>query len=125
MPEVVIDPDRVAQVVANLLENALRYTPEGGSVRVGIEELGGYAIVRVADDGPGIEECDLPHIFERLYVTRRYRPVRPEGSGLGLAIVKQLVDAMGGSASVDSSPGKGSTLEIRLPVVPPPGPPSS
>mgnify|MGYP001815429876 CR=1 FL=1 len=124
VPEAVVDPDRVAQVVGNLLENALRYTPEGGRVRLGLGSADGYATITVADNGPGIETADLPHLFERLYVTQRYRPVRPEGSGLGLAIVKELVDAMGGAASVASAPGEGTTLEVQLPMAPPPGPPS-
>jgi two-component system sensor histidine kinase BaeS len=123
VPEALVDPDRVAQVVGNLLENALRYTPQGGRVRLRLEERDGYASISVADNGPGIEEADLPHLFERLYVTRRYRPIRPEGSGLGLAIVKELVDAMGGSASVTSAPGRGTTLVVRLPMAPPPDPP--
>jgi len=120
-----IDPDRIAQVVGNLLENAFRYTPEGGSVRLRLSEDSGHASIEVADSGPGIEAEDLPHIFERLYVTQRYRPVRPEGSGLGLSIVKQLVDAMAGVTSVDSTPGKGTTLTVRLPMVPPPAPPTA
>jgi len=82
IPDVCVDADRIAQVVGNLLENALRYTPEGGSVRLSLEAAGGYAAISVADTGPGIETADIPHIFERLYVTQRYRPVRPEGSGL-------------------------------------------
>lgn len=123
--KVQIDPDRVAQVVGNLLENALRYTPEGGSVSLSLSEDDGYASIAVADSGPGIEPEDLPHIFERLYVTQRYRPVRPEGSGLGLSIVKQLVDSMSGSTTVDSTPGKGTTLTVRLPMVPPPEAPAT
>jgi len=119
-PPAHIDPDRVAQVVGNLLENALRYTPEGGRVRLGLADAGGYARISVADTGPGIEAEDLPHIFERLYVTGRYRPVRPEGSGLGLSIVKELVEAMAGTTRVDSTPGEGTTVAVMLPIVPSP-----
>jgi two-component system sensor histidine kinase BaeS len=115
-----VDPDRIAQVVGNLLENALRYTPEGGTVRVCLEERKGAASISVADTGPGIEPEDLPHIFERLYVTRRYRPVRPEGSGLGLSIVKELVEAMAGSTEVASEPGRGTAVTVRIPTHPPP-----
>ncbi|MCJ7724975.1 MAG: HAMP domain-containing histidine kinase [Acidimicrobiia bacterium] len=119
-----VDPDRVAQVVGNLLENALRYTPEGGTVRLGLARFDSYAAISVADTGPGIEAVDVPHIFERLYVTQRYRPLRPEGSGLGLAIVKELVGGMAGTTHVESTPGRGTTLTVRLPMAPPPDPPA-
>jgi two-component system sensor histidine kinase BaeS len=115
LPPTTVDPDRVAQVAGNLIENALRYTPEGGQVEVRLRPEGTGAVMSVADDGPGIEAEDLPHVFERLYVTQRYRPVRPEGSGLGLSIVKELVDAMGGTVTVDSVPGDGTTVAVRLP----------
>ncbi len=111
-----VDPDRVAQIVGNLLENALRYTPEAGSVRLGLHRAPGALAIEVADTGPGIEPTDVPHVFERLYVTNRYRPVRPEGSGLGLSIVRELAAAMGGSAAVDSVPGRGTTFRVTLPV---------
>ncbi len=115
LPPTQVDPDRVAQVVGNLIENALRYTPEGGTVEIGLRAEPNAVLISVRDDGPGIEAADLPHIFERLYVTQRYRPVRPEGSGLGLSIVKELVDGMGGAASVESAPGQGTTVFVRLP----------
>ncbi|MBU1226130.1 MAG: HAMP domain-containing histidine kinase [Actinobacteria bacterium] len=123
MPAVLVDPDRIAQVVGNLLENALRYTPGGGTVRLGLADRGGFAAISVADTGPGIDAADVPHLFERLYVTQRYRPVRPEGSGLGLSIVKELVDAMAGTMEVDSLPGRGTTLTVSIPKAPPPEPP--
>ena len=105
-------------MVGNLLENALRYTPEGGAVQPEpLARTTGTPRSRSPTAGPGIEAEDLPHIFERLYVTQRYRPVRPEGSGLGLSIVKELVDADGGATAVDSTPGKGTTLTVRLPMV--------
>lgn len=110
-----VDPDRIAQVVGNLLENALRYTPEAGRVTLGLSAETGGVTVSVSDTGPGIDAADLPHIWERLYVTARYRPVRPEGSGLGLSIVRELVAAMGGSASVTSAPGRGTRITVTLP----------
>jgi len=122
MPEVLIDADRIAQVIGNLIENALRYTPAGGKVRVGLREQDGYARISVADSGPGIAPEDLPRIFERLYVTHRYRPLRPEGSGLGLSIVKELVDAMAGITEVTSNPEEGTTVVVRVPMAPPPTP---
>lgn len=110
----VVDPDRVAQVVTNLLDNALRYTPEGGTVLVTLEAVEGTARVTVADNGPGIEVEDVAHVFERLYVAQRYRPVRPEGSGLGLSIIKELVDTMGGTVAVTSHPGRGTSVAVTL-----------
>jgi len=112
---ILIDPDRIAQIVGNLLENALRYTPEAGTVRLGLHESSQGLVIEVTDTGPGIEESDVPHIFERLYVTNRYRPLRPEGSGLGLSIVRELASAMGGRTEVETSPGAGTTIAVVLP----------
>ncbi len=109
-----IDADRVAQIVANLLENGLRYTPEGGAVSLRLGRNDGGVWFQVSDSGPGIDEADLAHVFERLYVAQRYRPIRPEGSGLGLNIVKELVDAMGGTLSVTSELGKGTAVTVSL-----------
>ncbi len=109
-----VDPDRIAQVAGNLLENALRYTPEGGAVTLRARRTHNQIRFEVADTGPGIDQADLPHVFERLYVAQRYRAVRPEGSGLGLNIVKELVDAMGGHVEFTSELGKGTTVGVVL-----------
>ena len=109
---VLADPDRLLQVVSNLVENALRTTPAGGEVTVAAR---GPAI-SVADDGPGIETLDLPRAFDRFFLHDRYRGERSVGTGLGLAIVKELVEAMGGSVGVRSSLGSGSTFTVTLPV---------
>lgn len=93
------DPDRLAQVVANLIENALRYARASVIVAVSTSPHG--AVVTVSDDGPGIDQKDLPRIFERLFVPRP-RPDRPIGSGLGLTIVSELTQAMGGSVRAES-----------------------
>lgn len=111
-----VDPDRIAQVAGNLLENALRYTPEAGTVRLGLHRESGRLVIEVGDSGPGIDPADVPHIFERLYVATRYRPLRPEGSGLGLSIVRELMAVMGGDAAVISSPGAGTTIRVSIPV---------
>ena len=109
-----VDPDRFAQIASNLLDNALRYTPEEGTLTVRLERTADAVRLDVEDTGPGIDEEDLPHVFERLYVAQRYRPVRPEGSGLGLAIVKELTEAMRGEAKVASSPGRGTRVTVVL-----------
>lgn len=119
VPPAMVDPDRIDQVVGNLVENALRYTPQGGTVRLALRAEGPGARISVSDTGPGIEAADVPHIFERLYVAQRYRPARPEGSGLGLAIVKELAEAMGGTAGVSSEPARGTTVSVTLPLVSP------
>jgi len=111
---VLADHDRLAQVAANLLENALKYAR--ASVTVTAAADGGSAMLAVDDDGPGILDADLPHVFDRLYVARS-QPTRHESSsGLGLAIVKELVEAMGGSVQAARSPSGGARLVVRLPV---------
>jgi signal transduction histidine kinase len=109
------DHDRLAQVVANLLENALKYARS--EVVVSTSRDGQWAVLAVDDDGPGIAAEDLPHVFDRLYVARS-QPARHESSsGLGLAIVKELVDAMGGSVVAARSSMSGARLALRLPLV--------
>jgi len=111
-----IDPDRVSQILGNLVDNALRYTPEQGAVNVSLSRTAHSVQFAVADTGPGIDPEDVPRVFDRLYVARHYRPVRPEGSGLGLSIVKELVDAMQGEVTVASQPGYGTTVAVTLPT---------
>jgi two-component system sensor histidine kinase VicK len=110
-----VDPDRIGQIFENLLSNALRYTPKGGTVVVGLANRGAVVRMTVSDTGPGIDPDDLPRVFERLYVAQRYRPVRPEGSGLGLSIVKELTTALGGSVTVDSGLGEGTVVTVDVP----------
>lgn len=117
--EVVVDPDRIGQIVGNLLSNALRYTPEGGTVTVGLRSEPEGPVLTVGDTGPGIDPEDLPRVFERLYVAQRYRPVRPEGSGLGLSIVKELTAALGGAVTVSSKLAAGTLIRVQLPRTPP------
>ncbi|MDA8064358.1 MAG: ATP-binding protein [Thermaerobacter sp.] len=109
------DPDRVVQVLTNLLTNAVKYTPSGGSVR--ITTAGGAREVRVqvADTGVGIPEADLPRIFERFYRVDKGRSRVSGGTGLGLAIAKHLVEVQGGRIEVQSEVGRGSTFSFTLP----------
>ena len=113
-PTVVADRDRTIQVVSNLVENALRATPAGGSVTVSADASG----IAVHDTGPGLTTDDQARAFDRFFLYRRYGGERPVGSGLGLAIVKELAAAMGGSVSVASQPGAGATFTVRLPAMP-------
>jgi signal transduction histidine kinase len=109
-----VDPDRVSQIAGNLIDNALRYTPEGGTVGLGLHRNAEWVALSVSDTGPGIDKEDVEHVFERLYVAQRYRPIRPEGSGLGLSIVKELVDAIEGEITVESEVGRGTVVTVRL-----------
>ena len=108
----IADADRVLQVVSNLVENALRLTPIGGEVRV----VAGPGQLRVEDTGPGLEDEEREHAFERFYLHERYGRERPVGTGLGLAIVKELTHAMGGSVAVDSRPDELTAFTVRLRV---------
>jgi len=98
-------PDQLAQVLANLLQNASRYTPEGGRVTVAAELRLADVLVSVVNSGDGIPEADLPHVFERFYRVDKSRDRARGGAGIGLAIVKQLVESAGGRVGVESESG--------------------
>ncbi|WP_435107263.1 ATP-binding protein [Nocardiopsis synnemataformans] len=118
---VVADRTRLVQVVGNLLGNALRHTPASGTVTVGARRSGGEAVIEVADTGVGIPAEDLPHVFDRFWRADKSRNRRTGGSGLGLAIVRNLVELHGGSVSVESVVGEGTTFTVRLPLAGPEG----
>ena len=99
------DPDQLAQVVGNLLHNAIRYTPSGGSVAVRAERRPTDALVSVTNTGDGIPADDLPHVFERFYRVEKSRDRARGGAGIGLAIVRQIVEAAGGAVGAESSGG--------------------
>jgi two-component system, OmpR family, sensor kinase len=105
------DPDRVLQILSNLIENALRATPAGGSVTIAAAP----GALHVEDTGPGLEPDDLPRAFDRFYLHARYSRDRSVGTGLGLAIVKELTEAMGGSVTVESRSGGGTSFAVKLP----------
>jgi signal transduction histidine kinase len=117
LAQVFVDPDRIEQVLRNLLSNAYLYTPEDGRVMLKLITDGEDVVASVTDTGAGIPPKDLPHIFERFYRVDRSRTRRTGGSGIGLAIVKQLVEAMGGRVWATSEASKGSTFFFRLPIV--------
>lgn len=116
LPLVEADADRTAQVLANLLSNGLRYTPEGGRVTVTAATIAKGVAVAVVDSGAGIAAEDLPHVFDRFYRVDRSRTRSTGGSGLGLAIVEQLVRAQKGRVWAESSLGEGSTFTFELPL---------
>jgi len=115
------DPVRIGQVVANLVGNAVKFTPRGGSVKVQVqaEPLGGASIT-VTDSGIGIDAAELPRIFDRFFRGSRATEARGSGSGLGLAIVRSIVEMHGGTVSVESRLGAGSTFRVVLPEEPRP-----
>lgn len=114
LPRVLADQGRMEQVVVNLLENAIKYTPDGGSIRLFSEDDGECIKVTVADSGIGIPFKDVPRIFERFYRVDEARTREQGGTGLGLAIVKHIVQLHGGTISVTSEPGKGSIFSFTI-----------
>jgi two-component system phosphate regulon sensor histidine kinase PhoR len=114
LPRVMADQGRLEQVVVNLLENAIKYTPDGGTVRLYTEDCGEFVMVLIADTGIGIPFKDLPRIFERFYRVDEARTREQGGTGLGLAIVKHIVQLHGGTVSVSSEQRKGSVFSFTL-----------
>jgi two-component system sensor histidine kinase ResE len=112
-----IDADRMQQVLHNLLENAIRYTEAGGSVRVKLVSNPSEASIEVQDSGIGIPLRDQPHVFERFFRSDRARRAYPGGSGLGLSIVRWIVEAHKGAVDVESTPGEGTAFRVRLPLI--------
>ncbi len=115
------DPLKITQVVENLLDNALKYTPAGTRIDVEARIHNGEAVVTVRDTGPGIPAADLPHIFERFYRVEKGRSREKGGTGLGLSIVKHIVQLHGGRTWVESTLGQGSAFHFSLPLSSPPG----
>jgi signal transduction histidine kinase len=124
IPDIEVDPIRMDQVISNLLANAVRHTPNNGSITISIVTVSEadshmnhpYLSVSVANTGEGIAAEHLPYIFNRFYRVESSRARSEGGAGLGLAIVKQLVEAHSGKVWAESSPGKGSTFYVALPA---------
>lgn len=116
LPPVMGDPDRLQRVVANLIDNAAKYSPEGGVVRIAARPIDRLVELAISDQGVGISAEDLPRIFDRHFRPRARIVRRLPGTGLGLSIVRSIVEAHGGAIHVDSAPGKGSTFRVRLPT---------
>ena len=109
-----VDRNRMRQVLANLLDNAVKYTPRDGRIEIAVARQGDEAVLTMTDTGIGIPTEELPHIWNRLYRGDKSRSTR--GLGLGLSLVKAIVEAHGGRVAVESAPGQGSRFEVRLPV---------
>ncbi len=117
-PGVTVEGDRarLKQVIVNLLDNAIKYTPSGGRVRLSVRREGGFAVLDVTDNGVGIAPEALPHVFKRFYRVDGSRSREQGGAGLGLAIVKSICIAHGAEVEVVSSPGQGSRFRMRQPL---------
>ena len=115
--ETVGDSLKLQQVFYNVIDNAIKYTPRGGEVRVELARAGKRAVVRVEDTGIGIPADDLPHIFDRFYRVDKARSRETGGTGLGLSIVRQIVLLHDGDIRAESEENKGTTFVIELPIV--------
>ncbi|WP_239071213.1 ATP-binding protein, partial [Amycolatopsis sp. SID8362] len=115
------DPVRLRQIVGNLVTNAVRHTPPGGRVTIHVSSTVDEVALAVADTGTGIAAEDLPHVFDRFWRAEKSRSRQTGGSGLGLAIVRHLVQAHGGTVTVESAVDTGSTFTVRLPKADPGG----
>jgi signal transduction histidine kinase len=109
------DPQRIGQVLSNLIGNAIKFTPPGGTATVSLEATRDGARLSVADTGVGITAEELPHVFERFYRGTQVSEERGSGSGLGLSIVHSIVEMHGGRVTVESQPGQGTTVTVDLP----------
>ena len=105
------------QLILNLLDNSLKYTPAGGRISVGLRNGGSTATLSVRDTGVGISKADLEHVFDRFYRADKARSRDPGGSGLGLAIVSWIVDQHEGEIEVKSAPGRGTTVTVSIPLI--------
>jgi signal transduction histidine kinase len=110
------DKAKLQQVVYNLMENAVKYTPANGWIKVGLQRVGRDAVLTVSDSGPGIPRDSLPHVFERFYRVDKARGRESGGTGLGLSIVQQYVNLHGGNVKVASEEGQGAVFTVELPL---------
>jgi signal transduction histidine kinase len=116
LPQINVEPDRIRQILVNLLTNAHEYTPEGASIGIAARAVGAEVEISVSDNGPGIPPDQLERIFERFTRGDAGLTQRVGGTGLGLAISKSLVELHGGSIGAESTVGQGSTFHVRLPI---------
>lgn len=116
LPAILGDPDYLERAISNLVDNAIKYTPEGGAIRVSARSSDRSVVVEVSDTGIGIPEADLPRVFERFYRVDKSRSRDMGGTGLGLAIVKHVVQSHGGSIEAESRAGNGTTFRMKLPA---------
>ncbi len=117
LPQVRADRGQLKQVLSNLIDNAIKYTPENGTIRLSAAAQAGWVTVSVQDNGVGIPPEDQPRVFERFYRVDKARSREEGGTGLGLSIVKHIVEVHGGRVSLESAQGQGSTFRFSLPAL--------
>jgi signal transduction histidine kinase len=111
------DREQLDQVLVILLDNAIRYSPANGAIRIALGQIGESGFMRVTDSGPGIAKEHLPHLFDRFYRVEKSRRRQSGGTGLGLAIASAIVEAHGGTIEAASEVGHGAEFTVRLPAV--------
>ena len=116
LPFVIGNTSYLERAIGNLVENAIKYTPERGTIGIAVKTQGAYVVVEVADNGIGIPKDDIPRIFERFYRVDRSRSRDMGGTGLGLSIVKHVAQAHRGVVEVSSTPGEGTTFRLKIPI---------
>ena len=114
--QIEVDSEKIQQAIINIIENAIKYTQDGGIIEVKLFTEGKYAVIEIRDNGIGIPKESLPYIFERFYRVDKARSRSTGGTGLGLAIAWQIVSLHQGLIDVKSDAGKGSTFYIKLPM---------
>ena len=119
LPELHVDPDRLRQILNNLVSNAIKYTPPGGTVTVRARPHDDQITLEVQDTGIGLSPDDRAHLFEKFFRSSRPEVQDVPGSGIGLALVKGVVEAHGGHIEAEGAPGKGSLFRVTLPIHPP------
>ena len=116
LPQITGDRSRIEQVLMNIITNALKYTPDGGTIDIYSGSAGDFVWVKIEDTGVGIPEDDLEHVFDRFYRVDKARSRESGGTGLGLPIAKEIVMMHGGDIQVESEQGRGTTVTVTLPV---------
>jgi signal transduction histidine kinase len=111
-----MDPDLIRQAIGNLIENAIKYSPEGSKILISTEEKTNGIVIQIADQGIGIPSDEIPNVFMKFFRSKNAKTSTVKGSGLGLYLAKYFVELHGGDISVESSVGAGSTFTVQLPV---------
>lgn len=110
-----VDQDRMTQVIDNIMNNAIKYSPDGGAITVKLEDLHSCIVLSISDEGLGVPQKDLPHLFDRFYRVDKARSREQGGTGLGLAISKEVIELHGGKIWAESVENQGSTFIFELP----------
>jgi two-component system, OmpR family, phosphate regulon sensor histidine kinase PhoR len=116
LPLIWADRDKLAQILVNILDNAVKFTPSSGKISISAVQENGFVVVKVTDSGTGIQKSEIPRLGERFYRADKTRSRELGGTGLGLSIVKHLMKAHNGSIDIASQVGKGTTVSLAFPI---------